>query len=253
MSRYARAFSAEAESNKPQGSFLKKALADAVSAYTAGAMCTPFIATLDRAVTENASGRNTIYGSATSSFREILKSPLTFLKAPAFRWVLFVYGTTYCTNNLFDTYSSHFRRDVAMEKWLGASAINSTASMLKDRAFAALFGATAVPGTVPLGSYLAWGSRDLMSMAFFVSLPPLVGHELAKHTGNERLSYYAAQFMMPLLLQFVTSPIHLLGFDFYNNRNASVRARVGSMLKHRHASGLHAASALMSPRVLVPP
>lgn len=231
MSTQPRAFAPDPSDAPRQPSILSKYAADFVSSYTAGSLCTPFIATLDRAVTENASGRNTLFNSATSTFADIVRHPVKFLRGPMFRWVLSVYGTTYFVNNLFDSYKEHYKTDVAFEKWIGSSAVNSTASMFKDKAFASLYGVATNTAPVPVASYVAWGARDLISMAFFVSLPPLVGKEIAKYTGNERSGYYVAQFMMPLVLQFLTSPIHLIGFDLYNNPNNTPAQRVAFLKK----------------------
>lgn len=43
-------------------------------------------------------------------------------------------------------------------------------SILKDRAFAKLFG-TIPPANVPMGSYLSWAARDVMTVTAAFILP----------------------------------------------------------------------------------
>jgi hypothetical protein len=40
-----------------------------------------------------------------------------------------------------------------------------------------------------------------------------------------------AQFGLPLILQFATTPIHLLGYDIYNNPNNTAAQRLEFMKK----------------------
>ena len=68
-------------------------------------------------------------------------------------------------------------------------------------------------------------------MAVFFTLPPIVGKQIAEYTGNEKNGYYAAQIVLPLALQTVTTPIHLLGYDIYNNPNNSWAQRVAFLKK----------------------
>merc|ERR1712083_27418 len=68
-------------------------------------------------------------------------------------------------------------------------------------------------------------------MAVFFTLPPIVGKQIEQYTGSERSGYYAAQFGLPLLVQFVTTPIHLLGYDFYNNPVGTAADRIKFMQK----------------------
>ena len=98
------------------------------------------------------------------------------------------------------------------------------------QAFAVLFG-TKQPVGVPLGSYAAWLTRDFVSMGVIFTLPPIVGKQVGEMIGSEKAGFYAAQFGLPLALQTVTTPIHLLGYDIYNNPNNTVGQRLAFMGK----------------------
>ncbi len=87
------------------------------------------------------------------------------------------------------------------------------------------------PAATPAGSYAAWFSRDIVSMAFFFTLPPIVGKEVAAYTGSQKSGENVAQFGLPLILQFATTPIHLLGYDIFNNPNNTTAQRIEFMKK----------------------
>merc|ERR1719181_1838114 len=100
-----------------------------------------------------------------------------------------------------------------------------------DRAFAKLYGSGSATQATPMGSYGAWLSRDLISMGVIFTLPPIVAKSIAQTTGNEKQAYYAAQFGLPLVLQTVTTPLHLLGYEIYNNPNGTVADRIKFLQK----------------------
>jgi hypothetical protein len=55
-------------------------------------------------------------------------------------------------------------------------------SILKDRAFAKLFG-TIPPANVPIGSYLSWASRDVMTVLAAFILPPVIAKIITDKYG----------------------------------------------------------------------
>jgi hypothetical protein len=209
-----------------EGSYLN----DLVAGATAGAMVAPIVSAVDRALAENASGKMQLWPSFFRSVREMVSRPIVFLKSPQFYWIWLVYGGTYAAVNAAETWSKKSKRDPAFPKWLASFTVNTSTCIAKDRAFAKLFG-TSAPKAVPVGSYGAWLTRDLVSMAVFFTLPPIVGKRMAEYTGDEKKAYYAAQIALPMLLQTVTTPIHLLGYDIYNHPANSTQQRLAFLKK----------------------
>lgn len=203
---------------------------DVAAAAIAGGAVTPIIAAVDRALAENASGKMKLWPSFFNSFREMGTAPISFLKSPQFFWVWLTYGGTYLGVNMCRSTCEYTNTDEAFPVWGTSFAVNTTTCILKDRAFARLFG-TKAPQNVPLGSYGAWLGRDIISMAFIFTLPPIVGKQISSLTGNEKNGYYVAQIGLPLFMQTFTTPIHLLGYDIYNNPNNSVAQRLAFMKK----------------------
>ncbi|GBG27259.1 Hypothetical Protein FCC1311_034812 [Hondaea fermentalgiana] len=200
---------------------------DATAGAIAGATVTPVVSAVDRALAESASGKGSLWPSFFAALREYAARPIAYLKGPQFFYVWAVYGGTYCAANLVDTVCGLRKVDPAMPKLATTTATNTVASMMKDRAFAQLFG-TSVASGVPPAAYAAWLSRDAVSMSCFFTLPPIVGGMLSEYTEN---GYYYAQVTLPLAVQFLTSPIHLLGYNIYNQPNATVASRIAFMRK----------------------
>lgn len=213
----------------------QRVAADMLAAGIAGVAVTPLVSAVDRALAENASGRAQLWPSFFSSLKEMTYKPISFLRSPQFFWIWLTYSSTYAAANVVDTVSAANNSDGGFAKWVATSSTNTVTCIMKDKAFARMFaadgGAAAAPKAVPMGSYGAWLARDFISMGVFFTLPPIVGREISKVTGSERSGYYAAQIFLPLGLQTITTPIHLLGYDIYNNPNNTVSQRVAFLQK----------------------
>ena len=72
-------------------------------------------------------------------------------------------------------------------KWFLCTFTNCFLSVLKDRAFAKIFG-TKAPGKMPLGTYGAWIARDGVAIAFNITFPPIFALSIEKMGLNENLS-----------------------------------------------------------------
>jgi hypothetical protein len=179
-----------------------------------------------------------------------------------------VYAATYSTANSLKTYTEHVdeqerrarntrRRNVSSQNkasgsidsgfavFLGISAVNSTGSLFKDRAYARMFG-TVAKRSIPKVSYGLWMSRDFLVVGSGFILPDLV----AKHWGEDYKQL--AQAGMPVAMQFIAGPLQLLGLDFYNRplENLTTRQAVlerSHFLKQGMASVITARIARIIP------
>lgn len=215
---------------KEDCSLMQKLFGDTIAGASTGIVVAPIISAVDRALAENASGKATLGNSMKNSFKEMAASPAKFLKSPQFFWIWLTYGATYTAANTCQTYCDTTDTDVKIPKLMSTFLVNTTTCIMKDRAFAKLFGASN-QGPVPMGSYGVWLARDIGSMAVFFTLPPIVGREVAKVTGSAKSGEYTAQFGLPLIFQTIFTPIHLLGYDIYNNPNNNISQRITFLKK----------------------
>ncbi|KAG5932506.1 hypothetical protein E4U53_001300 [Claviceps sorghi] len=176
---------------------------------------------------ENASGRNSLLDSIQSSLRNLAKQPRAALFSRPCALILMLYGGTYLTANVLDTTTSTLANRPASSvstgasKFVASSAANVGLCMVKDRSFVRMFGPVgAVPRAVPLPSYALFTLRDCLTIFASFNIPPLLGAHIDARLPDElrrRVSgHTTAQFMAPAAVQFLSTPLHLLGLDMYN-------------------------------------
>lgn len=84
---------------------LKLYCIDVFSAIFAAMTSSPFIKIIDQTVTQkSAFKRVNIFKTAKNNFVDMVKSPIVFLKGPAFLAVFGVYAGTYIASNCLSTY-----------------------------------------------------------------------------------------------------------------------------------------------------
>ena len=200
----------------------------------------PLLAIVDKAIVESANGSKTLVRSGLESMRGIVQHPIQYLKSPTFLLMWGVYAATYGTANSLKTITEHYedRHSTAMSPsdrrasttpsdaskmtvFLGTTFANSSSALLKDQAYAKMFGANTTALSVPRLSYACWIARDFAVIGASFILPDLVSGYVARTWDmDERSAKSASQVALPVLSQFVAGPLHLLGLDLYN-RNLS--------------------------------
>jgi hypothetical protein len=142
---------------------------------------------------------------------------------------LLVYGSTYASANATDTLCRAYGIPVEGPKFMIVSAVNIATTLIKDRALAKMFG-TKAPSAIPYRTVGLWGARDSSTIMAAFILPPIIADKLVAQGYNQKKSEVSAQFLSPLLLQFLTTPFHILGFDIYNDPKKRFLERI-PMLK----------------------
>lgn len=99
------------------------------------------------------------------------------------------------------------------------------AGIAKDRAYARMFG-TVAPRGLPTMSYFFFFSRDVVTMGASFNIPDPLAEEMTSYGVPKSTADVAAQLFCPVAMQFVTTPMHLLGLDCYNRPSQSFGERV---------------------------
>ncbi|PKX93328.1 uncharacterized protein P174DRAFT_443211 [Aspergillus novofumigatus IBT 16806] len=222
---------------------------------TAGALTCPVITVIDRAIIEKAAKGLPIRNTLTSCFRSMLTRPAAFFTSVPFLLIYTLYTSTYLTANAIDTLTSTLR-DRPFEtvfpgtvKFLTTTAVNMGICVYKDARFARIFGAATSPQSspsssastgvtchpsstsalkVPRISYALFCLRDSITIFASFNVPALLAPSIP-----DRI------FACPALMQFVSTPMHLLGLDLYNRQPAGGlgwRERVGRIRRDYVAS-----------------
>ena len=206
------------------------AVVDVGAAMGASMAVSPFILAIDKAIVESASGRTSLLRGIVSGVASMLRRPHHALLAnPAYWMMVGVYGATYTAANLIDTLSRRIGVGDAAHataKLFGTTAINTSACIAKDVAFARMFGATsAAGGAMPRATIGLFGARDLLCVASAFTVPKPMAAGMASCGMEPSQAENAAQFISPVAMQVFCAPLHLLGLNLYNMPVATLRQR----------------------------
>lgn len=189
---------------------------------------------------EKASKGLPIRQTLTTCLRSMVTRPTHFLLSTPFLLIYTLYSSTYLTANTIDTLSSTLRNQSfatvfpGTAKFISTTVVNMSICVYKDARFAKLFGASPPtpptgkpakqPGptkapTVPKISYSLFCLRDSITIFASFNVPPLIASRIPDFLVKGPDSKSAlAQFACPALMQFVSTPMHLLGLDLYNRQ-----------------------------------
>lgn len=168
--------------------------------------------------------------------------PGSFFLSTPFLLIYTLYSSTYLTANVIDTVTSTMRDQpfskvtAGPAKFVSTTSVNMAICVYKDARFAKLFGASppssASTSSKPAGaltpppapkipkiSYSLFCLRDSVTIFASFNVPALVAPSIpdwVAPTPSMKLSM--AQFACPALMQFVSTPMHLLGLDLYNRQ-----------------------------------
>jgi len=218
-----------------------KLAGDALVAAAVTFGVSPFLTIIDRAIVESTAGTNSVLSSTAKSMKSMARNPVEYFKSPTFLMMWAVYSATYTTANAFKTLEEHstYRMDrsapsgtnvgsnnsnqnknASMFKaaaFLGTTVVNSSASILKDRAYAKMFSGASSSKSVPRTTYALWMMRDLSVIGSSFLLPDLVSARMVENYNMDRdRARNLCQIGLPVLAQFVAGPFQYLGLDVYN-------------------------------------
>jgi len=198
---------------------------DSIVAGFAGFALSWFITPMDGAVMEKMSGiKPSIQSSLKDSFKTILTKPIKYAKLPQFGYVFGTYSLSYVAKNYTDTVSYKYsftpERTAFYKFWL-VFAVNGGLSVFwKDPGLARIFRNTSknsVAKSTPMAVYTSWIMRDSLHMIGAVVMPDYVEQKF----GLTEQQWRYCQLSFPMFTQFITTPFHLMGLDYYNYQNNS--------------------------------
>ncbi|KAJ5338723.1 hypothetical protein N7452_005451 [Penicillium brevicompactum] len=210
---------------------------DIASAATAGALTCPLITIIDRAIMEKASKGFPIQQTITSCLRSMVARPAGFFFSTPFILIYTLYGSTYLTANAIDTVTATMRNhsydtiDTGFAKFIATTTVNMAICVYKDARFAKMFGAqpsstpshplrapTPTP-QIPKTSYSLFCLRDSITIFASFNIPAKIAPSIPDFMASTPgMKASIAQFACPALMQFASTPMHLLGLDLYNRQ-----------------------------------
>lgn len=242
-------------------------MGDVFVALSVTAAVAPALTVVDKAIVEQStrSGeRGVLLQSMKRTAGSILTNPVGYFRSPTFGWMWLTYACTYTAANTMKTWneqanvSANRKAKADLSKPVkkkatsnstfliaGTTLVNSGASLIKDRAYARMFGQS--PRPVPIASYVAWAVRDGVVIGSSFVLPAHVTPMVQEMTGWSYASAStASQLFTPVAAQLVAGPLHLWGLTLYN-------ASAGQSLRQKLAvwqSGLASVTGARMLRIL---
>jgi len=212
----------------------ERLLGDVVIGCGVTAVVSPFLTVIDKALVQKSAGTHTVVGSMLGSVTSMLRNPVAYAKSPTFLWMWLTYAATYSVANSIKTITEH-RDHVASSRaprgrgsigkndalstgaiFVGTTMANTTACLMKDRAYAKLFGNPAAT-RVPKISYAAWLLRDFSVIGSSFILPDHVAPLVRDTFGiSDNAARHVAQVGTPMAAQLVAAPLHFFGLDCFN-------------------------------------
>ena len=201
---------------------------DVVIAFSVTASVAPALTIVDKAIVEQSarSGeRGVLLQSMKRMAASIISNPIGYFRSPTFGWMWLTYAATYTTANMMKTWNEQLpcRLDRSRPRTgsggtllvAGTTLVNSGASLVKDRAYARMFGQSLRP--VPTAAYLSWMARDCVVIGSSFVLPSYVTPLIQDATGlSLATSATISQLFTPVVAQLVAGPLHLWGLTLYN-------------------------------------
>ena len=160
----------------------------------------------------------------------MLSAPHLYAVRPEFKIILGVYAATYASKNCTESFCQSRKMSNESEAfwkfWLVLGINGGLCIFWRDPQFAKIFGSK-VPTAIPKVSYSLWAARDVVHTFGSVILPDYC----EKRYNLTKDQWRMCQVTFPLIVQIITTPIHLLGLDYYNIKDASFGERSGRILK----------------------
>ena len=216
---------------------VQKLAIESAAAIAAAALVSPFISIIDVSIFSNASGRQKLGSAIVSGFKKLTFHPIQFCKHPSFYLIWGVYSGTYIVANTIQAFCDHKHIPWFYPKFVGTSVANVGLSVLKDLYLTRTFG-TGQVRKVPFRSYSLYTIRDSLTIYASFNLPTILSQNLVASGIDPKWADVGAQLVTPCAIQLSSSPLHLLGMDFYNRPQASTPDRVVFIKKEYFATTL---------------
>lgn len=114
-------------------------------------------------------------------------------------------------------------------KLTATTSVNMSASIVKDAAFAKMFGCPSQPiRVVPFPAYTLFASRDVLSIGAAFTVPVLVAPFIEYFVVDKSSALAVAQLSTPVLMQVICTPLHLTALNLVNMppNTVSVSSRI---------------------------
>ncbi len=201
-------------------------LGDCTAGVLTATTISSFVCIIDKSIMQYVKGSATLQGALKEGFTKLFFHPIKFHLDKSFgyavpwRLVMMVYGGTYVTKHLIQSYCEANKIDPTMPVFSGSSVANCSLTILKDAMLVKMTATVSTAGPVPMASMLLFFLRDALTIFASFTIPPLIAAYLCAGDSSKdsKSVERKAQFISPLLIQLFSTPIHLTGIDYHESK-----------------------------------
>lgn len=205
---------------------------EVASALVTSLLISPWVAIVDGAIVQAVAGKKSFGSAVACSLRELILTPRTFLRSRPFVLTACVYFGTFGTANLTELALDENRitddDSRQLYKFSATSISNLGLLMWRDSALARqLRGLSpSSPRALSFRTLGLFAGRDSGTMyAMFCLAPALANRLISDHGMDRNMAELGSAVAVPMLVQFITAPLHIYAFDLYNRPIASNHRR----------------------------
>ena len=143
-----------------------------------------------------------------------------------FNIMFIVYSSTYSTANLVELYCKKNNIDYKIPTLIATSFVNITTIAYKDKEYSKIFNSQL--NKFPKVSYGLFAIRDMLTISSsFIFKKDLI-NILNKYMPSNTADFFAS-LTLPIAVQTISAPIHILAIDIYQRPNEKFKNRIDNI------------------------
>lgn len=203
-------------------------------ALAASLLVSPMVSVIDKCIVQDVNGIMPLMRIIGKESIQAMRKPREFAGALSFRLTVIVYFGTYAVANLSELVLDEYR--VAKEdkrktfKVSCAGAANIGLLAWRDAIFAREF-SSGPPKKTPIRTISMFALRDLGTMwATFYAAPECATYLIREHELNKEVAEISMALLIPVIMQYLTAPLHIHAMDVYNRSVATGQERIQKII-----------------------
>ncbi len=189
--------------------------------FTSALLVSPVMTTIDTSIIKSQLTKKSFKQSFTETINDFTNKKIAFNRP--FGIMFCVYSSTYSTANITELYCRKKEIDYKIPTLFTTSAVNIATIAYKDREYAKLFNQTY--NVFPKKSYVLFTVRDMLTISSSFIFKKDVISYFDKYMPHNTADFIASM-IVPIAIQPVSTPIHILAIDIYQRPEADFMERV---------------------------
>lgn len=194
--------------------------------FSSSLLIAPIMTIIDTAIIKSQVSKQSLKPAIVSTIEDYSSKKMKFNRP--FSVMFFVYSSTYSTANLTNYYCKKTNTDSKIPTLVSTSLVNIASISYKDREYTKLF--QTQKSYFPKSSYGLFALRDMLTIAACFTFKNDAIHKLNKYMPHN-LADFVASLTLPMFIQTISTPLHILAIDLYQRPLATNKERLQHIQK----------------------